>query len=203
MQRTKFLLLTLLLVVGFSIPGCYPELDCDCPPVARYMVVDQINLSLLNDGVEVEAGDTVSWASLTVSPGFEIFFTGQRENRFSPKGGFSLIPSAMACSCLWDGYEGLESSLVDVDWVNRFEYDADHPADGDFRDFMYYDGSKDYIEELDQHIDQEVYEDEMGSFPFTIKQPPVEPIPFQLWTNFTFVGGETVAAESVEIVLVP
>ena len=203
MNRVKFIVLTLILVVGFSIPGCNPELDCDCPPVAKFRVFDQINLTLLANNAELAAGDTVRWSDLTVGLDLDVFFTGHLETKPLRSGGFSLLPSALACSCLWNGYEGLENAVVDLDWVTHFAYDVEHPAKGDFKDLIQHEGSTEYIDELNEFVNIQEFEEGSERFPFTISQAPQDTVPFQLFTSLIVEGGDTFTAESVEIVLVP
>ena len=203
MNRVKFVVLTLILVIGFSIPGCNPELDCDCPPVAKYRVFDQIDLTLLANNAELAAGDTVRWSDLTVGLDLDVFFTGQFETKPRRNGGFSLIPSALACSCLWNGYEGLENAVVDMDWVTLFDYDVDHPAEGDFKDLLLYDDRLDYIGDLNEFVNLGDFEEGPERFPFTLAQAPQDTVPFQLFTSLIVEGGDTFTAESIEIVLVP
>lgn len=200
MKIYKVLILTTLFAVGFSIPGC--EDPCNCPPVAPFKKFDYVEVVFRQNGQLLEAGDTVSWSNLEIGLQFELAFHSEVLPIKPGRPGFSLIPSALACSCLWEGYEGLSEKVDALEWITQEPFDSTHLQSSLLTEYIVHEDASDLTEAFNTFVNEDVYSD-MGEFPVKLMQGPTDTIPFQLLAQITMDGGDLFTGLSPIITLTP
>lgn len=182
------LLLTSVLVVGFILPGC-DSIDCDCGDVKRYFEVLGLNSELIQANAT-----SVQWQDFQGRMDLLATYYGDlnienKENRFFT---FSLIPTAAACSCLPNGYDGSEVGIDSLSFTTTYDYNANYAAGSDIAEILEFSnwGSEfqsyqDYMTKNDEFIELEWQQ-------FRLKQAPdVNNTPLQLTINLILDDGSS------------
>ena len=127
MKKAKVLLLTILLTVGFSFQNC--SIRCNCP-VFEGEFFDIQGMDIVNyttsSGDEIEENEVVEfpfYGSMTLLFDVDYVASNCRHNN---SGGFSLMSSAYACSCLDNGISGSKNekiSSLNIVTLNDFNDD--------------------------------------------------------------------------------
>ncbi|MFK7950885.1 MAG: hypothetical protein AB8G11_25115 [Saprospiraceae bacterium] len=125
------ILLTSVLVIGFIIPGCDPGKNCDCGDVKPYFEVLGLTAELIQANVA-----SVQWQDFQGNMDLISTYYGDlnvEEDKFFT---FSLIPTAAACSCLPNGYEGSEVGIETLSFITTYDYNVDYPAGSDIAEIL-------------------------------------------------------------------
>lgn len=200
MRVLKFLL-TSVLVVGFIIPGCNPDLGCDCSGVLKYFDIQGVTTSF--EYANGTSSDTYQWEDIVGKIIYDTEYYGAIEQEEKPLYGFSLIPTASACSCAPDGWSGSEEGLGTLTITTVNDYNANYPAGSEINAITQY-----YVFETG---DYEVYEDfvsrntqaifeQLHNFKLT-EAPAVSGTPFQLNIKLTLDNGEEYDVTTQEVTL--
>lgn len=126
------LLLTAVLVVGFIMPGC-DSINCNCGDTKPYFDIEGFDASLIQANVA-----SLQWEEFRGTMNYITTYYGdlnmeQKENEFYT---FSLISSALACSCLPNGYDGSEVGIDSLTFTTTYDYNANFPAGSDISDIL-------------------------------------------------------------------
>lgn len=139
--RTKVLVLAL--VVGLPLQMCSPENDndCNCGPItgsyfdikgmesANYRNIDENSVRRM---LENETVPYSEYAGLWIE--YEVDYISQRRSKPS---SFSMINSAYACSCLYDGYAGSKNEkLANISVITLNDFDETHRANDTINDLI-------------------------------------------------------------------
>lgn len=163
------LLLTSVLVIGFILPGCNDDIDCDCSFVKPYFEVVGLNTELIqSNAAPVQWQDfqgrmefiATYYGDLNIEKAEKIFYT------------FSLIPTASACSCLPDGYAGAEVGIDSLSFTTTYDYNSNYPAGSDISEILEF---SDWGSEFKSYQDYRTQNDEFLQFEmqtFRLKQAP-------------------------------
>lgn len=123
MKYTKSFILTLALTIGFVWPGCDP-IDCNCPDIdGQYFDIQ---------GMAAEnccSNDVLPWQDYRLFLNFEVDYFGEatpiEDSNFNP---FSLMPSAWACSCIFNGIDGSMEKLANVTMITKQDFNSNYLA---------------------------------------------------------------------------
>jgi hypothetical protein len=146
--RTKILVFAL--VIGLPLQMCSPNDDngddCNCGPITgaffdikgmdlfNYKRVEENSVKLLEENEVVFYSD---YESLLVE--YNVDYITQRQPKRS---SFSLIPSAYACSCIYDGYAGSKiEKLSNLTVITLNDFDETHRANDTINDLILVKGS--------------------------------------------------------------
>ncbi|MGB1121702.1 MAG: hypothetical protein ACPG3Z_06880, partial [Saprospiraceae bacterium] len=119
------LVLTSVLVIGFILPGCNLGGSCDCSDVKRYFEVVGLNSELIQANVASVQWQDFQGQMELIATYYGDLNIGNQQNKFYT---FSLIPTAAACSCLPDGYDGSEVGIDSLSFITTYDYNANYPA---------------------------------------------------------------------------
>ncbi|MEM8908583.1 MAG: hypothetical protein AAGD05_12100 [Bacteroidota bacterium] len=137
-MKIKTIGLTLLLLCGFSLQTCDKDddIDCSCPPVEG-VYFDIEGVELINHRSANQIAGPISFSEYRgLYLEYDVRFYGQKSSP-KPRWDFSLIPSAHACSCLEDGYEGSEDEkLEQLTLITQYDFDVDHLANDTINDLV-------------------------------------------------------------------
>lgn len=152
--RTK--VLVFILVIGLPLQMCSPENgdDCNCGPITgKYFDINGMELNnykkvgenSINRMIENEAVSYEEYAGLGVE--YEVDYISRKNTR---KPAFSLIPSAYACSCIYDGELGSKfEKLSNITVITLNDFDETHRANDTLNDLIIVKGF--YLQE-DQYL---------------------------------------------------
>lgn len=197
MKTFRLFVLTILLTIGFGLPSCTDE--CSCPPVeGTYFSIQDISLWNYEQtsggplkGVEIN--DTVRMADYLLDLRFEtIYVSGLLRPQSAP---FSLINSAYACSCLYDGVEGAKETVESLAIVSLRDFDDQHLAGDTITSFFevdHYSPANGVEEFFQQQLWQEQYF-------LKLTKKPTSGEPLQLKLVLTLDNGLVLEAESEEV----
>lgn len=160
--RTKILVFAL--VVGLPLQMCSPEGnggDCNCGPVTgryfdingmelnNYKTVGTNSVSLM---VEDEVVQYADYAGLAVE--YSVDYISQSRSKWP---SFSLIPSAYACSCVFDGELGSKNEkLSNLTVITLNDFDEDHLANDTINDLIVVKG---FYNQADQYLEDYLVND--------------------------------------------
>lgn len=124
MKKFTLILFTLVLTIGIWIPSCDRVPDCNCGTVARFVDIEGLALDNLNNNNFLLVGETSPWEDYQLYLRFFGRFYGNVEQSYWPS--FSLMPKAMACTCVEAGSWGSEELLKEIHITSLFDYDGQH-----------------------------------------------------------------------------
>ncbi len=146
-MKSKPLLLTLLLAIGFSFPNCHrgdDGFDCNCSPFeGDYFDVKGI-LEIVNYKERgtccadaLKENDTVRFSDYDfLSIKFDVDYHSSNLLR-RRTWDFSLMNEALACSCLTSGWLGSKEEQLDsISIITLNDFDAEHLANRSINDLM-------------------------------------------------------------------
>lgn len=194
MRTARTMCLTFLLFIGIGIPSCTDE--CSCPPMegTHFSIQD---ISLLNYEQKsggplsaLEANDTVQMHEYVLELQFETTYVS---TLFRPRPApFSLISSAYACSCLYDGVEGAKETVESLTLVSLNDFDDQHLAGDTITSFFevdHYGPTNDVEEFFQQQLWQEQYF-------LKLTKKPASGEPLQIKLVLTLDNGLVLEAEN-------
>lgn len=138
MKSLRTIGLTLFLTLGFSFQACVDDY-CNCDPY-RYFDIEGLLVEYQMNPNGSQQGDTVRLGEIDL---INIDYLVDYHADVSPKSwSFSIMNSALACSCLlgWEGSE--DESLSSFDIITLNDFDAEHPAGSSIIDQFNYIGSQ-------------------------------------------------------------
>lgn len=122
-MKKIILLLILAGPAAVFFESCAP--DCNCPKVSTYFKTDKIETDVLEyNGPQnikvVNDSGTVQNGTLAVRINSDLSYYGKAD--FKPS--FSLINSAYACNCLYDGYGGTTRKLKAINIISLSAFNS-------------------------------------------------------------------------------
>jgi len=141
-MRRKTFFLTLLLVTGFTFQNCDP-FDCNCPPFSGgYFDIQGIDLinykkrgnSSVDKLLENEEVKFSDYSGLTID-----YIVEYHSNNCHQKKtwDFSIMNSALACSCLENGWEGSkEEKINSLTILTLNDFDTEHRANDTINELL-------------------------------------------------------------------
>lgn len=197
MRTARILCLTVLFSVGLGLPSCTDE--CSCPPVeGTYFSIQDISLWNYEQtsggplkGVEVR--DTVPMASYLLDLRFETTYVS--EHTHPQTAPFSLINSAYACSCLYDGIEGAKETVESLTLISLRDFDDQHHAGDTITSFFEVDhyGPANGVEDFFQ---QQLWQEQ---YFLKLTKKPTSNEPLQLKLILILDNGLVLEAENEEV----
>lgn len=139
--RTRVLILAL--VVGLPLQMCSPENDdgCNCPPITgsffdikgmeleSYRNISENSVARM---LENEVVPYAEYAGLWIE--YEVDYISQRRAK---RPSFSMISSAYACTCVYDGYAGSKiEKLSNIFVITLNDFDETHKANDTINDLI-------------------------------------------------------------------
>lgn len=181
------LLLTSVLVVGFILPGC-DSINCDCSGVKRYFEVFGLKTELIQANVASVQWQDFQGRMELIATYYGDLNISNKENKFYT---FSLIPTAAACSCLPDGYDGSEVGIDSLSFTLTYDYNTNYPAGSDISEILEF---SDWGQEFQSYEDYITKNDEKIEFEFQkfrLKEAPdMTNTPLQLTINLILDDGK-------------
>ena len=140
-MKAKYVYLTFLLAIGFSLGNCGFDDDCDCSGIDPFFDIMGMELSQVaaDQDMSIEQlpeNSNVSFGNYEgIALQFEVNYISQLQDRFN--WNFSLINNALACSCIPDGHEGAKTeSFKSLNVITLNDYDDDHLAGSSINDLL-------------------------------------------------------------------
>jgi hypothetical protein len=134
-MKNKTILLTIFLAVGFSFQQCLvPENECICPPLeGEFYDIKGMEAFLSrksNTGTpwRLKSNESISSNNLEgIAIYYSIGFVSENALKKSPF-SFSLMNSALACDCFYNGWRGAKDEKVEsIEVVTLYDFDETHP----------------------------------------------------------------------------
>ena len=207
MNALKTAGLTLLFVIGFFLPSC-DQIDCRCPPIdgayfdiqgaelLNYRHPAQSSTSRLNPGEEVVLEEYL------ISLDFQVGYFGFQP--YEPaRPAFSLMPSALACSCVFNGISGSQESLDEFAILTRNDFDDEHLANDTINDLFWI--SSPYL--FDDPIPLEEFRQNFGDpiqsefFRLYLQKRPSRDSLFQVDIHFSLDNGESYTLSNEPVII--
>lgn len=174
-KKAKYIILTLVFTIGFSLPSC--DDDCDCPkPLGSYFDIN--NVKLINYkkrgdccADEAKAGQSIMLTDYFLYVKFNVEYYSFHDNT-NTKADFSLISNAVACSCLENGVNGTKEKLKELIVITKNDFDNNHLANdtiNDLLDISTYGGKQDLQTYLQKDTSTYLYE----AYTLLLKKTPV------------------------------
>ncbi|MGB0862537.1 MAG: hypothetical protein ACPG19_03105 [Saprospiraceae bacterium] len=197
MKKSKILLLTLLLSVGFGFSECN---WCSCPDVdgSYYNLLGVDSFKHLSSNDVISSGMTVDFEDYC---GLNLLFLheftfGQSDNMFSPFSNFSLINTAYGCSCNYNGYDGSLQSIDAIHIITLNDFDSLHLANDTINEYF----TTDYDMPLDSFI-VNVGKPETYRLPLFLTEQPALDSTFQVKMTVELDDGAVYSMESDAIII--
>ncbi|MEL6925306.1 MAG: hypothetical protein AAFO94_14765 [Bacteroidota bacterium] len=209
MKNIRLLALTLLLVTGFAFPSCDKDTVtmCDCSAYSYFDVVGMEELDFYRESGNnrtLQPTDSISVLELgAMQLNLKVEFLASLNQSRS---GFSLINSAMACSCAGGGKGAKTEKIEDLRIITLHDFDADHPADSDITAMFDFDGSitnqpsQPLLEYLEENKDEKMMFYLMA---FRLKERPAAANDFQVRLELSLSSGERYSIQSNSFILTP
>lgn len=124
---------TILLAVGFSLGNCDV---CECPAVqGLYFDIKGMRLNQFASTGLMAFNDTVAYAKyLGVDVQYEVNYISQNSPR---RNEFSLISSASACDCAFNGESGSKTEMLSkLQVITLNDFDAQHVSGDTINDLL-------------------------------------------------------------------
>jgi len=131
MKYFKYLILTIILVLGISFPSC-SSLNCSCPD-ETFFNVEGLDLLFIMAGESVEFND-----GKYIHLDYQVDYHTQATPQWD--WSFSLMNSAYACSCIVGAVRSKEEKLVNLSIITLNDFDDDHLANSDITDLLEFKG---------------------------------------------------------------
>ena len=139
--RTKILVFAL--VIGLPLQMCSPENDdgCNCGPITgvyfdiKGMELNNYKKTGENSVGRLQENEVVSYANYAgLGVEYEVDYISQRRPK---RPSFSLISSAYACSCIYDGINGSKyEKLSNITVITLNDFDENHVANDTINDLI-------------------------------------------------------------------
>ena len=205
MKNLILFLLTLFLTVGIILPSCNiidGGLDCNCPPISgEFFRIKDLSLNNQTaNGGQLAANETVKYDNyilrINIDPEFYAF-KKQKKNW-----SFSLINSALACSCVFDGISGAKEKIEELTIITKNDF-SDNYMDNDtissqFEIFDYYVGENESIEDF---VNRELNLAQFEGFALYLKNPPILNTEFKIELIIKLDNGEEFIVENEPIII--
>jgi hypothetical protein len=200
MKKSKTLLLTLFLTIGFTFSECNL---CDCPELDgthfdlqgidsfRHFKTENGSSNVIQDG---EIIDFENYRGLDLLFSFDYTF-GQKRNFFTPF-NFSVMNTAYGCSCNFNGIEGSLQHFKSIDIVTLNDFDSLHLANNRINEYF----KIDYEMPLDSFVTLESKFFEMN-LSLLLTERPVLDSTFQVKITVELDNGAVFSKESDAIIL--
>ncbi len=195
---------TLILAIGFILPSCNNDdgIDCDCPTVNQYFDIGGLDV-LLSEENGIDNSAAYRWSDLLGTLDYDVTYYGnlKKKKKHTFFTSISLIPTASACSCLWNGYAGSEEGIESLTFKTIFDYNVDYPAGSDISDIIRLNLNSGNYESVDNFITENntIIFNEFSQF--KLEEAPTANSVFQLEIEMTLTNGETHSILTDEITL--
>ena len=199
MKYLKITALTLFLSIGFVFPSC-EDIDCNCPDIlGNFFDIQGINTENCC-GPNANSGGLIDWEDYRLNLNFDVDYYGWEPEERTGFPNLSLMPSAYACSCAYDGYGGSEEKFEDLIIITKYDFDSLHLANDTISDIFnisMYSEPEDLQTFLANDTSFIMYED----FVLTLQQGPQMEGDFQLELIIKLDNGEEYRKETSKITL--
>lgn len=148
-MKSKVVLLTTLLTIGFTFQNCIPE--CNCSPIdTPFFDIKGIAISNMPSKAEV---DFENYFGIYMSYQVD-YITSVCEKK--QDWGFSLMNTALACDCDFNGSQGSKNEKLDnVTVITLNDFDSEHLANDTINDLMQVRVGEFNLVDLDQYLQQD------------------------------------------------
>lgn len=201
-MKIKTLVLTLILVVGFSFSNCDRNvIDCNCPPVLDFFDIQGLELinykksgECCTDKIsENEEVNFLDYHNLLIH--YEVDYISQSHKNWN----FSLMNSALACSCIADGALGSkEEKLNSLSIITLNDFDSNHLANDTINDLFDVKVVNDLVD-LDEYISQDTSLIQSQFLELNLKKAPELNKEFRIKVIVNLSNNETYESESAPI----
>lgn len=144
--------ITLILVIGFTMPSCEPKDSCHGVVFRNYFEVENIEVKSFTDYSENESialNDSVTFEEIDVIH-VDYIVNYIASNQPKRDWSFSLMPSALACSFIPGSSGSKTERLTKFSIITLNDFDDDHPANSNINELFDYEGY--YWDTLDDSI---------------------------------------------------
>ncbi len=148
-MKSKAILLTTLLTIGFTFQNCMNK--CDCPRIdGLFFDIKGIALSNIPSKEKV---DFENYFGINLA--YQVDFITSVDEKNQPW-NFSLMNTALACDCVFNGISGSKNENLDnVTVITLNDFDSEHLANDTINDLMQVRVGEFNLVDLNQYLEQD------------------------------------------------
>lgn len=201
----KTVLLTLVLAIGFSLPSCYDDDDCNCAPlIGEYFDIEGISLAFrqkIGDKYEeIIQGEVVAFDNfdaMVINYQVDYHSTNCRK-----KSSF-LMNSAWACSCLYNGVSGSKTEKIEnLEVITLYDHNDFDLSGESIKELVdIYDWSLNDYMDLNTFLEQDSSLIQTEVFFLKLKNRPILNDTFQVRIEIELTDNEVYTVESVPFII--
>lgn len=192
----KTLLLTALLSIGFTFQNC-DLVGCKCDKLlGKYFQVTSIAVDLYKKrgsccADKITDNQQVALSDLSINVQHSIRFYSLQPTPHS----FSLIPTASACDCVDNGYQGSKQKLQSLSVITLQDFDAQHLANDTINDLL---NTQVYLNtyDLNTYLRTDTAAINQFGYTLTLKKKPELSSSFRVRIDIRLKSGELFSASS-------
>ncbi|MEO1260704.1 MAG: hypothetical protein AAFZ15_18040 [Bacteroidota bacterium] len=205
MKNLFLFLLVLFFTVGIVFPSCQNDddgINCKCPPITgeffRINDLDIINRNL--NGNEIATNEIVSLDDYIIGIQIDPEFYALQKRKINT--GFSLMNSALACSCIFDGMSGAKERIEEMTIVTKNDFSDNLLANDTISSLFeirddYYGGQF----SIDSFIDREQNLLYFDGLYLLLKNKPTTDTAFQIELKIKLDNGEEFIVENEPVII--
>lgn len=148
-MKSKTVLLATILTIGFTFQNCNKE--CDCPPIeGSFFDIKGITISNMPSKAQVDF-DNYFGINMAYQVDY-ITCTYEKKQDWN----FSLMNTALACDCEFNGFLGSKNEKLDnVTVITLNDFDSEHLANDTINDLMQVRVGEFNFVDLNQYLQQD------------------------------------------------
>ena len=204
-MKTKTILITLILAIGFSFPSCDPYeagMDCSCPRIdGEYFDIQDIEAANVATIAPLNENDTINFDEYRF---LQIDYLVEYHSSVEPTNwSFSLLNSAYACSCIENGMYGSKTEkLENLTLITLNDFDDTHLANDTINDLFEIQHSfPQEISDINEYLMQDTSLIQEQALRLFLKRPPSLNPNFQVKLVLELSTNEIYEATTTPIVI--
>lgn len=145
-MKFKTVLLTLVLIAGFTFQNCGVDDDCNCPTVLEFFDIQDMTMSTFKkvgsnnySTTTINVGESIDFANYhSMRVEFQVDYLAIQAPCSKSNGwNFSLMNSAYACSCIENGFQGSkDEKLESISVITLNDFDDNYKANAVINDLF-------------------------------------------------------------------
>lgn len=205
MKKLVLFFLVLFLVIGISFPSCDVidgGIDCDCPPITGeyFRILDLELTNQKNNGQLIAANESVALEDYQLYLGIdpEFYSFNQQKRGWN----FSFMNSALACSCVFDGYSGAKEKIEELTIITKNDFSDAYMANDTINNqFEILDIYMNENETIDEFVERGTNLQQFEGFQLFLKNAPTLNSEFKIEIHVKLDNGDEFTVENEPVII--